>query len=124
LADAIRGDIPLYAGGVTIADMEYDEKLGEVLRPVTQHSGAMPIGFEINQALKEDIRHAFFLDKIQLPEVSVEMTAFEVRRRIEEHIRSASPLFEPIEKDYNSPLCELTFNISDAPWRDPAAGHA
>lgn len=111
VADAIRGDIPLYAGGVTIADMEYDEKLGEVLRPVTQHSGTMPIGFEINQALKEDIRHAFFLDKIQLPEVSVEMTAFEVRRRIEEHIRSASPLFEPIEKDYNSPLCELTFNI-------------
>ncbi len=111
VGDAIRGDIPLYAGGVTIADMEYDEKLGEVLRPVSQNHGAMPIGFEINNALKEDIRHAFFLDKIQLPEVSVEMTAFEVRRRIEEHIRSASPLFEPIEKEYNAPLCELTFNL-------------
>lgn len=111
IADAIRGDIPLYAGGITIADMEYDERLGEVLRPISQNSGTIPIGFEIAQALREDIRHAFFLDKIQLPDAGTDMTAFEVRRRIEEHIRSASPLFEPVEKDYNSPLCEVTFNI-------------
>lgn len=111
IADAIRGDIPLFAGGVTIADMEYDERLGEVLRPISQQSGNMPIGFEIAAALREDIRHAFFLDKIQLPEAGTDMTAFEVRRRIDEHIRSASPLFEPVEKDYNAPLCELTFDI-------------
>jgi hypothetical protein len=112
IADAIRGDIPLYAGGVTIADMEYDERLGDVLRPVSQNQGGMPIGFEINDALREDIRAAFFLDKIQLPDAgSAEMTAFEVRRRLEEHMRGAAPLFEPIEKEYNIPLCELTFNI-------------
>lgn len=111
IADAIRGDIPLYAGGITIADMEYDERLGEVLRPVTQNAGSMPVGFEIAAALREDIRHAFFLDKIQLPEAGTDMTAFEVRRRIEEHIRSASPLFEPVEKDYNAPLCEVTFQV-------------
>lgn len=111
IADAIRGDIPLYAGGITIADMEYDERLGEVLRPVTQNAGNMPVGFEIAAALREDIRHAFFLDKIQLPEAGTDMTAFEVRRRIEEHIRSASPLFEPVEKDYNTPLCETTFQV-------------
>lgn len=111
IADAIRGDIPLYAGGITIADMEYDERLGEVLRPVSQNAGSMPVGFEIAAALREDIRHAFFLDKIQLPEAGTDMTAFEVRRRIEEHIRSASPLFEPVEKDYNAPLCEVTFQV-------------
>ena len=71
----------------------------------------MPIGFEIANALREDIASAFFLDKIQLPEVSVEMTAYEVRRRIEQHIRSASPIFEPIEQEYNTPLCELSFDV-------------
>lgn len=111
IADAIRGDIPLYAGGITVADMEYDERLGEVLRPVNQNPGSMPVGFEIAAALREDIRHAFFLDKIQLPEAGTDMTAFEVRRRIEEHIRSASPLFEPVEKDYNAALCDVTFQI-------------
>lgn len=110
--EAIRSDVAVYAGGITWADMEYDEKLGEVLRPLTQDKGGMPIGFEIAEALREDIRSAFFLDKIQLPDVDPgKMTAFEVRRRIEEHIRSASPLFEPIEKEYNAPLCEETFLI-------------
>lgn len=111
IADAIRGDIPTYAGGITVADMEYDERLGDVLRPITQNSGGMPIGFEIAQALREDVRNAFFLDKIQLPQAGTDMTAFEVRRRIEEHIRAASPIFEPIEQEYNGPLCEVTFNV-------------
>lgn len=110
--DAIRGDVALYSGGITTVDMEYDERLGEVLRPITQNSNGMPIGFEIASALKEDIRSAFFLDKIQLPApTSAEMTAFEVRRRMEEHIRAASPIFEPIEQEYNEPLCEVSFDI-------------
>ena len=109
--DAIRGDIPLYAGGITNVDIEYDEKLGEVLRPVTQDRGGMPIGFELANEVRQSIHQAFFLDKINLPAAQTEMTAFEVRRRVEEHIRAAAPLFEPIEQDYNAPLCELTFNI-------------
>lgn len=109
--DAIRSDIALYAGGITTVDIEYDERLGEVLRPIVQDRGGMPIGFEIADALREDIRSGFFLDKIMLPEFDARMTATEVRRRIEEHIRAASPLFEPIEQDYNTPLCEVTFDI-------------
>jgi hypothetical protein len=110
--DAVRSDVAMYPGGITTVDMEYDERLGEVLRPLTQDKSSMPVGFEIAAALKEDISHAFFLDKIQLPDPEVrDMTAFEVRRRIEEHIRSASPLFEPIQHDYNHPLCETTFHV-------------
>ena len=47
ITDAIRGDIALYAGGVTTADMEYDERLGEVLRPVTQIKDGMPVGLQL-----------------------------------------------------------------------------
>lgn len=111
IGDAIRGDISLYAGGITNADYEYDERLGQVLRPISQDKGGMPIGFDIAEALKEDIRSGFFLDKIQLPESNKEMTAFEVRRRLQEHIRASSPIFEPIIDDYNDPMCEGIFNF-------------
>lgn len=111
VSDAIRGDYNLYPGGITTADIEYDERLGEVLRPITKDRGGFPIGFEIAAALKEDIRNGFFLDKIQLPETTRDMTATEVRRRIQEHIRAAAPISKPIQQDYNHPLCETVFQI-------------
>lgn len=111
MADAIRNDIALYPGGITIADIEYDERLGEVLRPITQNSSGFPIGLEIANALKEDIRNAFMLDKIQLPEITHQMTATEVRRRIQEHIRAAAPISKPVQNEYNHPLCSGVFDL-------------
>lgn len=110
VTDAIRGDIALYAGGVTTADAEYDERLGEVLRPITRDKGGMPIGFDIAAALKEDVRSGFFLDKIQMPDLGRDMTAFEVRKRVEEHIRAQTPLFDPIEEEF-APMYEGVFNL-------------
>src|SRR3990167_3323772 len=110
VSDAIRGDIALYAGGVTTADIEYDERLGEVLRPITRDKGGFPIAFEVANALREDIRSGFFLDKIQLPESGKDMTAFEVRRRVEEHIRAQTPIFDPIEEQF-APLYEGVFEV-------------
>jgi len=109
--DVVRGDIALYPGGITTVDREYDEKLGEALRPITKDRGGFPIGEAIAEALRMDIRAGFFLDKIQLPEMGKPMTAFEVRRRLEEHIRSSSPIFEPVIEQYNDPLCDTVFQI-------------
>lgn len=112
IADAIRGDMALYAGGVTIADMEYDERLGEVLRPITQDRGGMPIGMELAQAIKEDIRSGFFLDKIIMNPVSgKEMTAFEFGQHLQQQIRQSAPIFEPITEGYSDPLCDGTFQL-------------
>ena len=111
VGDAIRGDIALYPGGVTTADIEYDERLGEVLRPVTKDRGGFPIGMELAAALKEDIRQGFFLDKIQLPETNKAMTATEIRRRIQEHIRASSPIAKPIQAEDNAPLCDGVFQL-------------
>lgn len=110
ISDAIRGDVALYAGGITTADIEYDQDLQNVLRPVTQDRHGMPIGFELAEALKADITHGFFLDKIQLPDTSGDKTAFEIRRRIEEQIRSQAPIFDPIEEEM-SPLYEGVFQL-------------
>lgn len=109
--NVFRSDIALYPGGITMIDQEYDETKGEALRPVSQDKGGMPIGFEIAQTLREDIDFNFFLDQIQLPDLNGKMTAYEVRARIEQHRRNAAPIFEPIETDYSTPLCEQTFEV-------------
>lgn len=111
VGDAIRGDIALYAGGITNVDMEYDEKLGEVLRPITHDRGGIPIGYELAQALKDDINRGWFLDKIKLPETGQAKTATEIRRIIQEHIRASAPITKPIQKEYNDPLCDGTFQV-------------
>lgn len=108
--EAVRSDVQLYAGGVTWVDAEYDERLGEALRPLRLDSGQIPLGMEMRQDIKEMISEAFYLNKINLPPVGGDMTAYEIAQRIQEYIRSALPLFEPMEMDYNGELCEMTFD--------------
>jgi len=109
--EAIRSDVSVYAGGITWVDAEYDERLGEVLRPITQDRNGIPLGIEMQRDIREQIAEAFFLNKIGLPPVKGDMTAFEVGQRVSEYVRNALPLFEPMEVEYNGGLCELTFDI-------------
>jgi hypothetical protein len=39
------------------------------------------------------------------------MTAYETGQRVQEYIRNALPLFEPMEVEYNGPLSEDTFEL-------------
>ena len=110
VGDAIRGDIALYAGGHTNVDAEYDERLGEVLRPISQDKGGYPIAVEVAAALREDIRNGFFLDKIKLPDIAKDTTAYAVRRIVEEQIRAQTPIFDPIEEQV-APLYEGVFDL-------------
>lgn len=110
--EAIRSDVAVYAGGITYVDAEYDERLGEVLRPITQNN-SISTGIELIDRTKEAISSAFYLNKISLPPADGgdKMTAFEASQRVGEYIRNAMPLFEPIEYEYNAALCEETFGI-------------
>lgn len=109
--EAVRSDINLYPGGVTWVDIEYDEKLGEALRPLNTDAKGMPIGIEMMQDSRKMIAQAFFLNKLSLPMRSPEMTAYEVGQRIQQYIRDALPIFEPMEQEYNGSLCEETFDL-------------
>lgn len=108
---ALRSDVNLMAGGLTWVDSEYDERLGEVLRPLTVDKSGLPTGFMMADALQDQLVKAFFLDKLSLPPQDVEMTAFETGKRVEEYIRNALPLFEPMETESNTPVCENTFEM-------------
>lgn len=109
--DAVRSDVALYAGGITWVDQEYDERLGEALRPLTQDFRGFGFGTELTQASMTMIHKAFYLDSLTIPQRAPEMTAYEIGQRIQEYIRNALPLFEPIEAEYNAAICEETFNI-------------
>lgn len=110
--EALRGDINVMAGGVTWVDREYDERLGEVLRPLTVDKSGIPLGMEMAASIREQLTEAFYLNKLSLPpHGGPDMTAFEAGQRVQEYIRQALPLFEPMEVEYNGPLCEKTFTI-------------
>ena len=117
--DAIRSDMALFAGGVTWVDMEYDERLGEVLRPITQDFRGLQQGVQIHAATVAIIKEAFFLNKLTMPQRAPEMTAYEVGQRVQEYIRNALPIFEPMEAEYNAALCDNTFELL---WRNGAFG--
>ena len=109
--EAIRSDISIYAGGITWVDKAYDEKLGEVLRPLTQDKSGMPLGVDMARDTRFMLAEAFFLNKLNLPTRAPEMTAYEVGQRIQQYIRDALPLFEPMEMEYNGAICEETFAL-------------
>lgn len=111
IQDALKSDVNIYAGGITFADAAYDERLGDVLRPLMQDKSGIPIGVEMMRDLREQITNAFFLNKLSLPPIQSETTAFEIGQRVQEYIRQALPLFGPMETDYNGQLCDLTFDL-------------
>lgn len=110
VADTVKSDVSIYAGGITWVDNEYDERLGEALRPLAQDLRGIPYGMEMKADQREIIRSAFYLDRLSLPQQSPEMTAFEVGQRVQEYIRQAAPIFEPMEMEYNGGICELTYS--------------
>ncbi len=118
--DVIRSDVALYAGGITWVDQDYDEKMGEALRPLAQDFRGFNFGLQMNQDTRAMLHSAFFLDALTLPQRAPEMTAYEVGQRVQEYIRNALPIFEPMEQEYNAALCDETFDIL---WRNGAFGN-
>lgn len=118
--DAVRSDIALYAGGITWVDQDYDERLGEALRPLNQDFRGFNFGLTMNQDTRAMLHQAFFLDALTLPQRAPEMTAYEVGQRVQEYIRNALPIFEPMEQEYNYALCDESFDLL---WRHGAFGN-
>jgi hypothetical protein len=67
---------------------------------------------EVADRISAALREIFFLNTLSMPpQTSAEMTAFEVGQRVQDYIRQAIPLFEPMEVEYNGALCEVSFEV-------------
>jgi len=106
--DAIRSNIDIMPGGVTAVEAEYDERLGEVLRPLTQDYRGLPTGIQMSVDQKAQIEAAFYINRLSMPPITHEMTAEEARLRVNDWMRDARALFEPAELEYNALVCEVT----------------
>jgi hypothetical protein len=110
--DAIREDVQWYPGGITWADVDYDQRTGKVLEPIAQDKHGLPFGMEFAQDVRQMLMSAFYLNKITLPfSGGKERTAYEAGQVVQQYIREAVPLFEPMETEYNGALCDDTFEI-------------
>lgn len=107
----VTGNVDLTPGGVTWVDNEYDERKGASLRNMSQDRGGFPIGASERGRVYEVLDRAFYLNKINLPMLDREMTAYEVQERMKQYRRENLPLFAPLESDYNGQLCDATFNL-------------
>jgi hypothetical protein len=112
VGEAINGGINLYAGGNTSVDADYDERLGEVLRPMTLKHDGLQFAANREEKIEKTIDDAFFRSRIGMPTITKEMTAFETQKLYEDFIRGAIPLFEPVEVEYNAAICAETFDVS------------
>lgn len=109
----VRSDMAIYAGGVIWVDRDYDERLGQALRPMTIDAKGMPIGMEMQQQSRGILTDCFYLNRLRPfnPSTDPEMTAYQAGQIVQDYIRHALPLFEPMEQDYNGAVCEVTFDL-------------
>ncbi len=112
-ADVIKSDMQQFPGGVTWVDAEYDEKLGAALRAMNIDVKGLPIGLEMVTDSRAVLQQCFFLNKLRAfnPATDPQMTAFQAGQIVEEYIRGALPLFEPMEMEYNAQVCDETFDV-------------
>jgi hypothetical protein len=113
MGEVITGGVNLMAGGITWVDSDYDEKTGKALETIPIDTRGLNWGTQLQAKIEMMIQEAFFLNKVVMPEAaSGDRTAYEMQKRVEEYVRQALPLFEPMEVEYNGQICEKSFELS------------
>ena len=101
---AIVGDIRIEAGGITMLDDDYDTRTGRPLEAL--QIGDPRYGMEYRNLKQHTIGRAFWEELMTLPDR--EMTAYEAGKRLEQTVRDAAPIFEPMEAE-NAHMMEAVF---------------
>lgn len=108
--DGVLGEVNNYAGAITWLDLEYDERFGDIVRPL-EIGGDVRLGLDMKIDTRSIVKAAWYLNKLMLPPDKAGMTAYEVSERIAEYIRSAGPIFEPFEDD-NQRILDALFSMA------------
>lgn len=107
--EAVIGEINFAPSGVTWVDRMYDERFGPAIEPFDLGKNVR-LGVDMLERVTAQLTEAWYISKLNLPERG-ERTAYEMARRVEEYIRAAVPLFEPLETEYQVPLLDLSMAI-------------
>lgn len=108
----LKGGIELFANGLTYIDSDHDDRMGDVMKPVYDgRTSNIPMGIDMMDRISAGLRDQFYLNRIRLPEMQPNMTAYEFAERMKEYARNILPVIEPTETEYNAQLCDMQFNI-------------
>lgn len=107
---AVRSDISLVANTISWVMDGYDGRVEDAVKVINLDRSGLQYGLQMQADTKAQLTRAFYLDKLSLPVFDAAMTATEVRQRIQEWIRSASPLFDTLMTEYNQRMCKMQFD--------------
>ena len=99
----VIGDLETFSGGLTVTRGK--DSIGPLVDPRFYR---VDVGFRDLDDVRNSIREAFFVDQLQLKD-SPQMTATEVRARMELMQRFLGPVLNRIKSDYLDPLVDHTF---------------
>lgn len=109
-ADMINS-LELWPGGHTVVDKSAFTIQGSPIGVIQTGSFPEKI-FEVYQKKNENVAAAFFRDILELPSArDTDMTATEIRARVDQFLRQAAPVFARVEADYNARLVNRVFSI-------------
>lgn len=103
--EVVQGGVDLRAGAVTWIDKRYDERTGDAIRTIDL-GGNPQFGEVLREGIKGNLKDAWYLSRLFLPQEGPQMTAQEVQRRHEEWLRVAQPIIEPAEPERNGMLLD------------------
>jgi hypothetical protein len=112
VGDAMLSPLRSFPGGMTIIDATAMGQSG-TSQPlgVLDMGKNIPLGLEMQQAVREQINQTFLLDQFKLPIEGRQMTATEVLERKEQFIRVIGPIVGRLENEYLGPLMKRVLGI-------------
>lgn len=110
-SEAILGGVDIRSGMVTWVDQRYDERTGEAVRAL-ELGGNPEFGEALRAGITGNLKDAFYLSKLFLPQNNPQMTAEEVQRRHEEFLRVAQPVIAPAESERNSSILDIAVELA------------
>ncbi|MBL0935519.1 MAG: hypothetical protein IBJ07_12315 [Rhizobiaceae bacterium] len=106
--DALMSPIDMSPSAVTFIDAEYDEKFGAAIRPM-EFGKNVGLGVDILNDTRNTLADAFYINKLA-PMASLQgqdVTAYQASQMVQEYIRHALPLFDPIEVEWTGATLDL-----------------
>jgi len=110
-SEAIVSGVDIRSGMITWVDQRYDERTGEAIRALELGSNPQ-FGEVLRQGITGNLKDAFYLSKLFLPQNNPQMTAEEVQRRHEEFLRVAQPVIAPAETERNSSILDIAVEMA------------
>jgi hypothetical protein len=109
--DAVVSPIRTFPGGHISLDASVAGQISGAPIGVLDMGKNMPLGLDMQQAVRQQVEAAFFKNLFTLPDDTRLRTATEILARKEEYQRTIGPVFGRLEADYIGHVVERVFNI-------------